>query len=316
MKLKSSERRMKLILMLQQSNQRLTVAKLADKFNVSERTVYRDFNALSDLNVPVTWDKYQGYGVMRSYSVPPLMFTSKELAVIMIGLNFVKSQVDETLVEDAEGVELKIKEVLPDKLLDFMGSIGGRTVVDPYLNYGPDKKAGGNWYKISNAIAENKTIQFDYVRSSDNQTTIRKLNPYLIVFYGDHWNLIGYSHKRNEIRNFILEQVSNIEETGNTFAQKSIDVESLIFRSVEPSKKIMVEVEQSIFDRFQANLPAKIIGRTKKAKQTTIEFEFDNLDYINEWLMQFTNKIKVLSPQQLKEKRRELLKEMSTKLTV
>src|SRR5699024_9503166 len=149
MQLKSSERRMKLILMLQQSNKKLTVGKLAEKFNVSERTIYRDFNALSDLNVPVTWDRFKGYGIISGYTVPPLMFTSKELAVIMIGLNFVKSQIDRRLIEDAEGVELKIKEVLPAKLLDFMESIGKHTVVDPYRNFGAEKEEGGNWYRIS-----------------------------------------------------------------------------------------------------------------------------------------------------------------------
>ena len=47
--------------------------------------------------------------MMKGYKIPPLMFTSKELATVMVGLNFVKSQIDNSLAEDAEGVELKIK---------------------------------------------------------------------------------------------------------------------------------------------------------------------------------------------------------------
>ncbi|WP_372633609.1 helix-turn-helix transcriptional regulator, partial [Fodinibius sp.] len=85
----SSERRMKLILMLQQSNHRITVNDIAEKFDVSRRTVFRDFNALSEMNVPVTWDEYKGYGIMHGYKIPPLMFTTKELATILVGLNFV-----------------------------------------------------------------------------------------------------------------------------------------------------------------------------------------------------------------------------------
>ena len=109
---KSSERRMKLILMLQDSRKRLTVDKLAETFGVSRRTIFRDLNALSEINVPVTWERYSGYGIMPGYKVPPLMFTSKELATIMVGLNFVKSQVDQQLVEDAKGVELKIPALI------------------------------------------------------------------------------------------------------------------------------------------------------------------------------------------------------------
>lgn len=301
---------MKLILMLQQSNKRLTVGALAEKFNVSERTIYRDFNALSDLNVPVTWDKYQGYGIVEGYSVPPLMFTSKELAVIMVGLNFVKSQVDNNLVEDAEGVALKIKEILPAELRQFMESIGERTMVDPYLNFGSEKKSGGNWYEISNAIANNKILQFDYLRSSDNQITVRRINPYLMVFYGDHWNLIGYSHKRDELRNFILNQISNIQDIGKTFTPQGIDIEPLIYRIDEGALNIEIKVGRSVYEQFKANLPAKIEHEEDTTEGYRIIFKFDNLDYINKWLLQFADKVEVLEPNKLTEKRNALLEAM------
>ncbi|HET6527879.1 MAG TPA: YafY family protein, partial [Balneolaceae bacterium] len=213
----SSQRRMKLILMLQQSNERVTIDDLADKFNVSKRTIFRDFNALSELNVPVTWDKYNGYGMMRGYKIPPLMFTSRELATILVGLNFVKSQIDKTLVEDAEGVELKIKEVVPKELLKFMESLEERTVVDPFLNFGAEKIAGGSWYEISNAISKSKSIQFDYRSKSAEEMSSRKIDPYLLVFYRDHWNVVGYSHKREAVRNFVLDRMSNIEILDKNF---------------------------------------------------------------------------------------------------
>lgn len=152
----SSERRLKLMLMLQQSKDRKTVQEFAEYFGVSKRTIFRDFNALQEINVPITWDKYSGYGVMPGFKIPPLMFSSHELATIIVGLNFVKSQVDARLVEDAKGVEVKIKNVLPDELKSFMGSLQSKTIVDPYLKFGSEKKEGGNWYKISSAISQKK----------------------------------------------------------------------------------------------------------------------------------------------------------------
>src|SRR6056297_4303871 len=217
--MKSSERRMKLILLLQQSNHRLTVNDIADKFDISRRTVFRDFNALSELNVPVTWDEYSGYGIMPGYKIPPLMFTSKELATIMVGLNFVKSQVDQNLVNDAKGVELKIKDVLPGDLKTFMESLDNRTIVDPFLHFGFEKKEGGSWYLISSAISQNKTIEFSYTSLSDDATTFRKIDPYLLVFYRDHWNVIGYSHKREAIRNFVLNRMENVEILNDLYTQ-------------------------------------------------------------------------------------------------
>jgi len=85
-RLKSSERRMKLILMLQESKKRLTVDELADTFGVSRRTIFRDFNVLSEIEVPVTWDEYSGYGIMDGYKVPPLCSTQESSPQLWLGL--------------------------------------------------------------------------------------------------------------------------------------------------------------------------------------------------------------------------------------
>ncbi|HKL17738.1 MAG TPA: YafY family protein [Halalkalibaculum sp.] len=310
--MKSSERRMKLILLLQQSNHRLTVNDIAEKFDISRRTVFRDFNALSELNVPVTWDEYSGYGIMPGYKIPPLMFTSKELATIMVGLNFVKSQVDKTLVEDAEGVELKIKELLPDELREFMESLEERTVVDPYMNYGAEKSDGGNWYLISSAISQNKSIRFVYRSKSDEELSERKIDPYLIVFFRDHWNVIGFSHKREAIRNFVLDRMSKIEILEEKFVPYGqIDTEGLIFRSDESSHEIVVDVSETALRRFEANLPAKIIKKENvKPNFIRFRFLFDNLAFINEWLLQFPRDVKIVSPDILIKKRNDLLDEI------
>lgn len=303
---------MKLILMLQDSKKRITVDRLAETFGVSRRTIFRDLNALSEINVPVTWEQYSGYGIMPGYRVPPLMFSSKELATIMVGLNFVKSQIDQTLVEDAKGVELKIKNVLPDELKEFMDSLGDRTVVDPFLHFGIEKKKGGSWYLISSAISQNKTIHFKYRARSETKKTDRTIDPYLLVFYRDHWNVIGFSKKRDDIRNFILDRMSAIEiSTQNFDPENKINVEALIFRSDGAGHFIELYIEESAFKRFKANLPTKIFKESEKnSEKIKVSFYFDNLDYINEWLLQFGDKIKIESPETLVKKREVLLKKM------
>lgn len=315
-RLKSSERRMKLILMLQESKKRLTVDELADTFGVSRRTIFRDFNVLSEINVPVTWDKYSGYGVMDGYKVPPLMFTAQELATIMVGLNFVKSQVDKQLVDDAKGVELKIKNTIPDELKEFMDSLDDRTVVDPFLHFGHEKKEGGNWYLVSSAISQSKSLGFRYKSKGDNEVTDRTIDPYLLVFYRDHWNVIGFSHKREAIRNFVLDRMDEVKILDEKFKQKTeIDVEALIFSSNESGQLIEVLVDETADRVFRANLPTKIFKQKGISdKKIKVSFKFENLDYINEWLLQFGDKVEIVSPEKLKEKRRDLLKEMISKL--
>lgn len=308
---------MKLILMLQESKKKLTVDELAETFGVTRRTIFRDFNVLSEINVPVTWDQYSGYGVMDGYKVPPLMFTSKELATIMVGLNFVKSQVDQSLVEDAKGVELKIKNTLPAELKEFMISLDDKTVVDPFLHFGAEKKSGGSWYLVSSAISQNKQITFSYTAKSDGEQTKRKIDPYLLVFYRDHWNVIGYSHKREAIRNFVLDRMQLVKILEEKYDPiDDMDAEALIFNSNESGQTIKVLVDNKSDRAFRANLPTKIIkkeaGVNKKIK---VSFCFENLDYINNWLLQFGDRVEVVSPESLISKRKELLKQMMEKMT-
>ena len=317
-RIKSSERRMKLILMLQESKNKLTVDELAETFGVSRRTIFRDFNVLSEINVPVTWDKYSGYGVMEGFKVPPLMFNSQELATIMVGLNFVKSQVDKQLVEDAKGVELKIKNVLPDGLKEFMSSLDNRTIVDPFLHFGHEKKEGGNWYLVSSAISQKKRLSFSYRSKKDEEHTDRELDPYLLVFYTDHWNVIGYSHKRDDIRNFVLDRMVEVKISHQNFEEKEeIDAEALIYRSNESGQIVEVLVGKSAERAFKANLPTKIFKEmADSSKKIKVSFHFDNLDYLNEWLLQFGDKVKVLSPESLIKKRRVLLNRMIDKIQI
>jgi predicted DNA-binding transcriptional regulator YafY len=306
---------MKLILLLQESKNRLTVDRLAERFGVSRRTIFRDFNFLSEVNVPVTWDEYSGYGVVDGYKIPPLMFNSQELATIMVGLNFVKSQVDKKLVDDALGVELKIKNVLPDDLKGFMESLDNRTIVDPFLHFGAEKKEGGSWYLVSSAISQGKSIGFSYKSRKNKNRISRKLDPYLLVFYRDHWNVIGYSHKRSAIRNFVLDQMSDVKILDEKFEKKrEIDVEGLIFNSNESGQKVEVLIDESAERAFRANLPTKILKKTAvEGKFIKVSFRFDNLDYLNEWLLQFGNHVSVVSPDELKKKRKDLLKTMLDK---
>lgn len=307
----SSERRLKLMLMLQQGGDRKTVQEFADYFGVSKRTIFRDFNALQEINVPITWDKYSGYGVMPGFKIPPLMFSSHELATIIVGLNFVKSQIDARLVEDAKGVEVKIKNVLPDELKDFMTSLQKKTVVDPYLKFGSEKKEGGNWYKISSAISQKKRIQFLYTAKS-GEKKIRKVDPYLLVFYQDHWNMIGFSHLRGDFRNFILDRVREIEILEEDFVEKKeMSIEDLIFRFDGDQHKVEVLLDKEGYKRFKANLPTKnFMILEEKPEKIKVSFEIENLEFINVWLLQFGKQVKILAPQELISKREKLLKEM------
>lgn len=313
--LKSTERLFLLISTLQSSQRRWRADDLASKFGVSRRTIFRDLEKLSQMEIPVTHDPFEGYGIMREYKIPPLMFTTKELATLIVALNFVKSQVDQSLCEDAKRVEDKIRQVLPDRLKSLMETLMDRMLIDPFLHFGVEKKSGGNWYEISSAIASKRKLSFLYT-DSDGQTENRKVDPYMLVFYKDHWNLIGYSEERSSIRSFILNRIQNLEILLDSFIPPGkMDVEALVFRNDAPETKVVVDVDYEVERQFKANLPTKIIKETKQTpKYFRCEFLFDNIPLISHWLLQFSDRVRVVSPDSLIGHRRVLLENMMSSI--
>ncbi|MGM0587559.1 MAG: helix-turn-helix transcriptional regulator [Bacteroidota bacterium] len=308
----SAERRLKLILLLQSSSHdRRTAQDLADYFGVSRRTIFRDLEKLQKSGVPYTWDEFRGYHIQRGSKLPPFMFTEREVATILVGLSFVESQVDQTMVDDAKSVGLKIKNTIPGELRDLMSSLDERLIVDPYQAFGSEKKDGGNWYLINEAIAKRKTLAFDYTNKGDQQSARRKVDPHFLVYFRDHWNVIAWCHDRSDFRMFTIDRIENLNMSDKIFApHKDIDVEGLIFDSDESDQLIIVEVDMSRDRRFRSNLPAKIFRRSEQISVVRYEFHFDNLDFINEWLMQFGDGLTVIEPQSLISKRNELLRKM------
>lgn len=309
--LNSTERVMKMFSLMQSSTKRLTINELATLFGVSRRTIFRDLSKLEAIGLPITHDPVDGYGVMKEYRIPPIQFNPKELSTLMVGIQFVKAQVNQSLSEDATMVESKIRQVINPELRAFMDLMAERMVIDPSMTFQSEKQKGGDWYTLSGAIASQKIITFSY-KNKKGIKEDRKVDPYLLVFYTDHWNLIGYSHERDSIRNYILEKVTNLVVTDESYAPKvKLDARALIFDSESTETMVQVYVHLRSFKRFNAKLPTKIIkSNPESAKKIKVTFGFDNLDYLNEWLLQFGADVKVISPKELVTKRQELLHRM------
>lgn len=306
--MKSAERRMKLLLMLQSRKKNITPDYLADYFGVSRRTIFRDMVVMQEMNVPVSHEQNEGYLIPRGYSIPPLMFTSKQMATIMMGLSFVKSQVDKDMVEDARDVELKIRSVVPGELKDLMSALDDHTVVNPFTVNVPEKKQGGNWFLIANAIAYRQVIRFSY------KDETRDMDPYQLVYFTDHWNVMGYCHLRKEIRNFVLDRMSEVSLTTATFTMPKLDKEEMIFRLDKKPHRIELDVDAIVVQPLLQKLPARVIEMNVGKASTRLSFDFDNLTFLNEFLLQFGNKITILTPNQLSLMREVLLKDMMAQL--
>jgi predicted DNA-binding transcriptional regulator YafY len=173
------------------------------------------------------------------------------------------------------------------------------------------KRAGtGIWSRVQ--FHKKKSLEFFYKSKREEEVTHRKIDPYLLVFYRDHWNVIGFSHKRDAIRNFVLDRMSEVKILEENFYPKTkIDTEALIFGSNESGQKIELLVDNSVDRAFRANLPTKIFKENRvNYEKIKVSIRFENLEYLNEWLLQFGDKIEIIYPDELKNLRKNLLNKM------
>lgn len=302
----SAERRLKLLLILQSRKKEITVNYLANYFEVSRRTIFRDLRILQDMEVPVAYDENQGYTIPRGYSIPPLMFSPKEIATIMVGLSFVKSQQDNQMLTDAKAVEIKIQNVVPPELKELMNVLDNKVIIDPYLSLGLPKKEGGDWYLISNAIANGSSIKFTYEKK------VRILSPLTLVYYSDHWNVIGHNEESDDIRNFKLDKISilSLHDKKHASQNTTYSISDLIYRDSGKQTDIKLRVKEEAWSEFRRTCPSKINNINVIDRSFECEIKFDNLNYINKWLLRFGDEIMILSPAELIDLRLKLLHKM------
>jgi predicted DNA-binding transcriptional regulator YafY len=305
----SNERRLKILYMLQ-SGKKVTSRTLMDEFGISKRTVFRDLQVVQKLGVPVTHYPETGYGVMRDGMIPAIMFTFRELAVIMMGLSFVRSQVDREMVKDAENVALKIRSAIPVSLQSQMNILESKTLVSPFIDNVTGRASGGDWFILCSAFVEKHPVSFDY-RDRRNRNSRRTIDPHLLVHYTDHWNVIGFCHDRKALRNFMLSRMDNISMKERPFMRKQdFEKDDLIYGRSDTIFPVTIKVSPDKTFSLLTELPGRIVSRSSEDECLVLTFEIDDLDFINEWLLRFGNHVTIIDPPRLIRKRIDFLNDM------
>ena len=305
----SNERRLKILYMLQ-SGKRITSRTLMEEFGISKRTVFRDLQVIQRLGVPVTHYGDTGYGVLRDGLIPAIMFTFRELSVIMMGLSFVKAQVDQEMVSDAENVSLKIRSAIPASLQAQMNTLESKTLVSPYIQNIGKRESGGDWFTLCSAFVEKRPVSFDY-RDRKKRVSRRTIDPHLLVHYTDHWNVIGFCHNRKSLRNFMLSRMDNITMADRPFLRKrGYDNDELLYGRAEENIRVTIQVDIEKSFSLLSGLPGKVLAQSFDNTRLTVTFLIDDLDFINEWLLQFGRYVTIKEPELLVQKRREYLREL------
>ena len=212
--------RLMAIVLLLRTRRKLTAPQLADIFEVSTRTIYRDMDSLCQTGVPIAVElgPEGGYSLLETYSLPPVMFTLDEAVALFLGGSFV-AHFQGTPFQDAIKTALiKIEDILPEELQESV-EISAESILLDVMDRVGSPVSREIFESINEAILKHKCVQITYHNVKKNETTGRVVAPYGLIYDNDNgaWYLIGYCHLRNEQRMFHVTRIEGISLTDRDF---------------------------------------------------------------------------------------------------
>ncbi len=196
-------------------NKRLVTAKmLAERLEVSERTIYRDIQDLSLSGIPVEGEAGVGYMLRHTLDIPPIMFTAEEIEALVIGARMIKTWGGKELASSTQSALDKITEVIPAELKEnieksklFSIRFSEREDIDITLDI------------CRKAVNLKHFLSFNYCRA-DGEYSTRRIRPLGLYFWGNVWTLAGWCELRDDFRNFRLDRIQKIKFENDSFVDE------------------------------------------------------------------------------------------------
>lgn len=184
-----------------------TAAQLAERLEVSERTIYRDVRDLSLSGVPVEGEAGCGYRLLAGYDLPPLMLTAAEVEAAVAALRMVQTWSGEALAKSAESVHEKLMAILtPEKRRVAEQS----RIISPDFNKFPQVKI---WFDLLHtAIGELKVVHLSY-ENEKGELSERDIHPLGLSFWGEIWIVVAWCEARDDYRSFRLDRCRDMRLT-------------------------------------------------------------------------------------------------------
>ncbi|MBC2138909.1 helix-turn-helix transcriptional regulator [Listeria innocua] len=293
------DRLMSIVLILL-DKERISAQELADRFEVSLRTIYRDIDAIDLAGVPIrsTPGVGGGFEIMPAYKMDSKVFSTADLSAILMGLSSLSNMVrgDELInalakiksfipADRAKEIELKANQIYID-----LSQWTGNNNIQPHVEI------------IKVALQENKLLTFEYIAHQGNKT-VRIVEPYQLVMKSSHWYLYGYCQNRNDFRLFRLSRMSGLQILEDTFTLRDFQKPQLEMEDIIAVMQIEIKIRihQSIIDRVLDYCSYENFYSDGE-EHYIVSFPFIENEYHYDILLSFGDKCECLEPLHVREK--------------
>lgn len=221
MKEKSRLSRLTTIITQLQSKKIVTATYLAEKHNVSIRTIYRDIRTLEQSGVHIVVEEGKGYSLMQGYHMPPVMFTENEANALITAEQLVLKNKDQSFIDNYCLAISKIKSVLKYTEKEKVELLANRIYFRENLN---SETSSSYLMNIQTAITNFQLLTIEYF-SLENNFTKRMVEPFAIYNTKGNWLLIAFCKLRNEFRAFRIDLIQKIIAKNKNFEPHNMTLE-------------------------------------------------------------------------------------------
>lgn len=305
------------ILIQLQSKKIVKAQEMAERFDVSLRTIYRDIRTLEASGVPIYSEAGVGYALVDGYRLPPVMFTREEAGSFIAAEKLMQKFTDATLGNHYASAMFKLKAVLRSTDKDWVSTIESKVVMQPSPQLFNDKVPNALAF-LFESIAEQKQVTLFYQAFDAEGITERTIEP--VGLFHDHnfWYVFGYCHLRKDYRQFRTDRIQEIRKTEVPFSLEHQPLETYLQKEKKaaPTTEVQILVDKKIAKYLAEERKYHgFVSERNVGNQIEMTFMSQNLeDGFARWYLMFGDYCHIITPERLRERVLELLEMQKSKL--
>jgi predicted DNA-binding transcriptional regulator YafY len=296
--------RLNAILIQLQSKRIVKASEIAERFDISLRTVYRDIRALEESGVPIGSEAGVGYFLMDNYKLPPVMFSKDEASALLFGEKLIEKMSDDRMKSDFCSAITKIKAILKPEEKDRLEKLHNHISV---LNYNSSNNSYNQLFlnEIQQALVSKQVVEIDYQAGYGAPPTKRLVEPIGLCNYHRRWHLFAWCRLREEYRDFRLDRIQNLKILDENYKGKQhISLEEFIRQmnviTGEPNISLLVKNE-NIRAVSDSKYWYGFIGDEAADENTTrLHFSNNEIRGFATWIISSGSMAQVEEPEELK----------------
>ena len=280
--------------------EKMTAPELAERFEVSRRTINRDIEDLCKAGIPIQTSQGTGGGIsiMEGYRLDRTILTSKDMQMILAGLRSLDSV-------SGSSYYCQLMEKIRTGSSEF---ISGRDSILIDLSSWYGDSLTPKIETIQDAIESRRLVRFQYYAPSGESE--RKVEPYFLVFRWSSWYLWGLCKDRKDFRMFKLNRMDRIQKTDESFECRNIAMPDLSNEKIFPGGikvKVLFEPDQKW--RLIEEFGPKCFTEYDDGR-LLFTGDYTDLGNLITWLMTFGDKAEVIEPREAREAISQKVKRM------